>query len=122
MVGIISEGGLLEVIKELYGLPTSGNSWNAHLLHTLREMGFRPYHFNPDAWIRWREEGYNYIETPNNDVLIVAVNPTCIFNKLKETYTIKTSSPPKVHLGCDYSQVKKGNNTLWFLGISTYTA
>ena len=36
LVGIIDEETLLKVIKALYGLPTIGNSWRAHLLHTLR--------------------------------------------------------------------------------------
>ena len=36
VVGIMDERTLLEVIKVLYGLPTSGNRWHAHLLHTLR--------------------------------------------------------------------------------------
>ena len=30
-VGLMPEGTLLEVVKALYGLPTSGNSWHAHL-------------------------------------------------------------------------------------------
>ena len=31
-LGLMDEGTLLEVVKALYGLPTSGNRWNAHLL------------------------------------------------------------------------------------------
>ena len=31
VVGIMAEGNLLEVIEVLYGLPTSGNRWHAHL-------------------------------------------------------------------------------------------
>ena len=30
-VGLMSEGTLLEVVKALYGFPTSGNRWHAHL-------------------------------------------------------------------------------------------
>ena len=41
-VGLMPEGTLLEVKKALYGLPTSGNRWHAHLLQTLRYMGFKP--------------------------------------------------------------------------------
>ena len=35
-VGMMAEGTLLEVMKALYGLPTSGNRWHAHLSQTLR--------------------------------------------------------------------------------------
>ena len=99
VVGIMAEKNLLEVIKALHGLPTSGNMWNAHLSHTLREMGFKPTRFDPDVWIRGGEGSYDYIGTLTDDVLVVAVDPTSIFKKLKETYTIKAFSPPVVHLG-----------------------
>ena len=36
VVGMMAEGYLLEVIKALYGLPTSGNMWHLHLFHTSR--------------------------------------------------------------------------------------
>ena len=36
VVGLMPEGALLEVVKALYGLPTSGRSWHAHLSQTLR--------------------------------------------------------------------------------------
>ena len=84
VVGIIPEEVLLEVVKALYGLPTSGNRWHAHLSHTLREMGLKPTHFDPDIWIRGHEGGYNYIVTHVDDVIVVAVYPTSIFEKLKK--------------------------------------
>ena len=83
LAGIMAEGNLLEVIKAMYGLPTSGNMWYSHLLHTLREMGFRTTCFDPYVCIRGCKGGYDYIGTHTDDVLIVAVNPTSIFNNLK---------------------------------------
>ena len=82
VVGIISERNLLEVVKVLYGLPTIRNRWHAHLLHTLREMGFKPTRFDPDVCIRECEWGYDYIRMHTDDVLVVAVNPTSIVNLL----------------------------------------
>ena len=64
--------------------------------------------------------GYDYIGTHTNDVLVLAVKPTYILDKLKEIYTIKDFGPPKVHLGCDYSQVNKGATNWWVMGSSTY--
>ena len=53
-VGLMSERTLVEVVKALYGFPTSGNRWHAHLSQTLREMGFNPTRFDPDVCIRGR--------------------------------------------------------------------
>ena len=55
-----------------------------------------------------------------NDVLFVGVDPTSIFVNLKETYAIKAFVLPKVHLGCDYAQVKKGATTPWVIGSTTF--
>ena len=82
------EGILLKLVKALYGLPTIGNRWHAHLSQTLREMGFKPNRFDSDVWIRGCEGGYYYIGIRTDDVLVVAKNPTRIFDNLKETYTI----------------------------------
>ena len=120
LVGIMAEGNLMEVIKALYGLLASGNRLHAHLSHTLRVMVFKPTSFDPDVCIRGHKGGYDYIRRHTNDVLVVALNPTSIFEKLKETYTVKAFGPPKVHLGCDYAQVKKGDTTWWVTGRSTY--
>ena len=80
---------------------------------------FKPTHFDPDVWIRGREGGYDYIGTHADDVLLVAVDRTSIFEKLKETYTIKSFGPPVVHLGCNYARVKKGGVTLWVMGSTS---
>ena len=64
-------------------------------------MSFKPTRFDPDVCIRGREGGYDYIGTHTNDVLVVAVYPTSIFNKLKNTYKINYFGSPKVRLGCD---------------------
>ena len=116
----MTEGNFLETIKALYGLPTSGNRWYAQLLHTSREMGSNTTHFDPDVWIRGCGGGYDYNGTHTNDVLVVSVDPNYIFDKLNETYKIKDLSPPKVHLGCDCAQVKKGDITRWVMGSSIY--
>ena len=84
----------MEVVKSLFGLSTSGNRWHLHLLHTLRVMGFKPNHFDPDIWIKGHEGVYDYIGTHTDDVLVISVDPTSLFNKFKETYTIKAFGAP----------------------------
>ena len=116
----MAQGTLFEVIKALYGLPTSYNRLHAHLQHTLREMGFKPTHFDPDVYIRGREGGNEYIGTHTDEILVVAVDPTSIFGKLKETYTRKAFRPTKVHLGYNYAQDKQGDTTWSVMGSTTY--
>ena len=71
------------MVKALYRLPKSGNMWHLHLSHTLKEMGFQLTFFDPDVWIRGPQGGYKYIGTHTDDVLVVAVDSTYIFEKLK---------------------------------------
>ena len=98
LVGIMDEGNFLEVVKALYGLPTIVNMWNAYLSHNLRAMSFKPTHFDPCVWVRGPKGGCYYIGTCIDDFLVVSVDPTSIFNKLKETYTIKVFGLLKVNL------------------------
>ena len=65
-------------------------------------MGFNTTCFDPYVWIKGHESGYDYIGMNTDDVQVAVVDPTSIFNKLKETYMIKDFGVPKVHLGCDY--------------------
>ena len=83
LVGFMVEGVLLELVEALYGLPNSGNRWHAHLSNTLREISFKPTIFDPYIWIRENEGGYDYIWAHINDVLVMSIIPTSIFNKFK---------------------------------------
>ena len=52
-LGVIMAGvTLLEVIKAMYGFPTSGNRWQANFLNNLIGMGFKPTRFNPHVCIK----------------------------------------------------------------------
>ena len=82
--------------------------------------GFKLTRFDLDVWIRGRKGGYNYIRKNTDDVLVVGVEPTSIFKKLKQNYTIEAFRPPKVHLGYDYAQVKRVATTRWVVDSSTY--
>ena len=111
----------LKVIKALYIFKTSGNRWHTVFLHTLRGMGFISTFFDPNVWIKGREGGYDYIVTHTDDFLSVTIDPTSIFEELKETYIIKIFGAPEVHLGCDYTEVNVGNTTQWVMGYLAYT-
>ena len=92
------------------------------LITYLEGNWFKPTRLDPDFWIRGREGRYDYIGTHTDNVLVIAVDPTYIFEKLKKTYKIKSFGPSVVHLGCNYVQVKKGDVTWWVVGSTTYIA
>ena len=92
-VGIMVEGTLLEVIKALYGLPTSGNRWHAHLLHTMKEIVFKPIRIDQDIWIIGRQGGQDYIRTHIDDVLVLA----CCFLLLIKFMSIMRHKVPLVY-------------------------
>ena len=101
LVGIMDEGNFLEVINSLYGLPNGRNRWHAHLSYALRKISFKLTRFDLYVWIAGRKSGYDYIGTHSDDVLLIVVDPTSIFNRIKENYMMKYFGAPKVHLGCD---------------------
>ena len=52
--------------------------------------------------------------------LVVAVDPTSIFEKSNEAYIIKAFGSLKVHLGCDCAQFNNGATTQYVMGSTTY--
>jgi hypothetical protein len=70
----IQEHTIAVVEKARYGLPPSANRWHAHVSDNLTAMGFKPTRFDPNIWLRLRDEkaGYNYISTHTDDLMIVA--------------------------------------------------
>jgi hypothetical protein len=57
----------------------------------LYTMGFIPTRFDPNIWIKRREDGrgYDYISTYVDDFLITAKDPKKYMNQLQEVNTIK---------------------------------
>jgi hypothetical protein len=117
----IKPGTLARVYKALYGLPTSANRWHAHLADHLRQMGFKPTRYDPDVWIKYRDEtrqDLDYIGTHTDDLMIVAKDAMQYMKCLQETFTIKKVAPPEFHLGCDYKRCPVTDH--WMIGTKTY--
>jgi hypothetical protein len=117
----IKPGTLARVHKALHGLPTSANRWHAHLADHLRQMGFSPTRYDPDAWIKYcdnTKQDLDYIGTHADDLMAVAKDPMQHMKCLQETFTIKKIAPPLFHLGCDYKRDDVTNQ--WMIGAKTY--
>jgi len=78
------EGRIAITRKGLYGLKPSGARWHAHFASTLYLMGFNPSQYDPDVWMRKRDDnkGYDYISTYVDDFLITAKDPDIYMNYL----------------------------------------
>ena len=44
---------LAQIVRALYGLPTSERNWHLYLAETLIAMGFRPTRYDPDVYLRY---------------------------------------------------------------------
>ena len=107
------EGRIAIVRKGLYGLKTSGNRWHAHFANTLHSMGFTPTRYDPDVWLRRRDDGtgYDYISTYVDDFLITAKEPWPFMKQLQEVYKIKDPAAPSTYLGALYTGDPNGTWT-----------
>ncbi len=74
------------VCSQLYGLKSSGAQWHAHFATTLYSLGFTPTRFDPNVWIKRRNDGkgYDYISTFVDDFLILAKEPKNYMDQLQE--------------------------------------
>ena len=54
------KGGIVIIVRALYGLRTSSKRWHAHLADTLRGFNFMPTRYNKNVWIRQHEDGKCY--------------------------------------------------------------
>jgi hypothetical protein len=99
--------------KGLYGLKSSGAQWHAHFA-TLYSMGFVPTRFDPNVWIKRREDsqGYDYISTYVDDFLITAKEPEKCMAFLQSVYMIKDPGEPRFYLGANYIGSPNGK---WFI-------
>ena len=82
-----------------------------NLSHTLRGVGFNPACFYRNFWVKGRGVIYDCIGTHTDSIQVVAKYPPSIFYKLKVIYMMKSFGSPKVHMGCNYTQVKVVSTT-----------
>ena len=110
------------ILKALYGLKASGNSWFIHLSDTLRQLGFTQSQLDLALWYRLRKDqsGYDYFSHHVDDFLVTGKNPDTWVDQLKRAYTISGGEPPKHHLGMDISSYDCNNKKFWRIACGTY--
>jgi hypothetical protein len=72
------------------------------LSDNLRVMGFKPTRFDPDVWLRLRDDKacyYDYIGTHTDGLMIVAQDASHHMSTVRDKYIVKGGGPPSFKLG-----------------------
>ena len=123
-----SEKGMPMIIrKALYGLKSSGAAFQAHLVETLYDIGFRSSKADPDIWLRLAvkpngQTYYKYILSYVDDILSVSLNATSILKSIQVNYKLKDDKiePPSDYLGAVLGQMDVNGKTGRYLSSEKY--
>ena len=98
------EGHLLIIVRALYGLKFSGVCWHVRMSQVLIDMGFKPYHMDPDAWLCNKGDHCEYIGTYVDDLCIASKNLEAIVKLLIHDFKfqLKGVGPMTYHLECNF--------------------
>ena len=96
------EGAVVVLKRALYGLKTASASFHKFFGDFLRELGFKPSRADQDLWIRKSDEyeGYDYIATHVDDIIIVAKDPVSYMNRIEQRFKVRdVTDSPEYYLG-----------------------
>eukprot|EP00957_Ditylum_brightwellii_P120661 9203767-Ditylum_brightwellii.AAC.1 len=96
------KGAILVLKQALYGLKIVSASFHKCLGDFLCEMGLEPSRADQDLWIKKSEhyEGYDYIATQMDDIMIVAKNLLEYMSHIKQHFQVKdVMDSPEYYLG-----------------------
>jgi hypothetical protein len=89
---------------------------------TLSHTNIKSYRGDSEVWLRSNKNGYEYIGTHTDDILVVAQESEKIFDELRVQYKFKRTDTPKYHLVVDCIQGKNGKSRCWEMGFKTYVS
>ena len=101
------QGCVVSLCRALYGLSTASRAFHEFLGATLLDMGFKPSRADQDLWIRKSDDydGYDYIATHVDDIIIVAKDPSKYMTQLEQDFKLRdVSDSPEYYLGNDLRQ------------------
>ena len=132
LFGPQNEGKFALVVRALYGLKTSGNSWRNHFSICIRqELGYEPTMADPDVYRKActkpdGSEYYSYFIVYVDDVLCVHHDPGPTMKQLNSIFRLKDGvENPTLYLGTNVRKWKyqKDDGTqgeCWALGSRSY--
>jgi len=107
-------GMIILVRRAMYGLPTSGREWCAHLARALTSMGFRRTLGDPSIWMRKDMDNgvWEYIAHYVDDILVISHDPDKHIESLQEAYHLKNTEDSGVYLGQNFQKDQSGMITI----------
>ena len=105
------------IVRALYGIKSSGDSWRAMFAERLSEMNFVPTQADPDVYQRRAEKAncedyYELLLVYMDDVLTCSHAPQAIMDNLALTYELKEGSVGEItiYIGAEIKkyQAKSG--------------
>ena len=114
-------GSIVEITRALYGLSTASRAFHEFLADCLRRMGFIPSRADPDLWLKKSDEyeGYDYIDTHVDDLLIAAKDPSKHMASLEQEFHIRNiEDSPSYYRGSNISLV----NGKWHVSTKKYVS
>jgi len=108
-----NQQGCILVLKwAFYGLKTASRLFHEFFGNCLLQLGFAPTWANPDLWHRKSDdyEGYDYIATHVDDIIITAKRPAEYMSQIKQQFNLRNKEDsPSYYLGNSYKRDDKGN-------------
>ena len=132
LFGKENKGKIAVIVRALYGLCFSGNTWrNEFSTFIVHDLGYKSSIADPDVYLKpcKRPDGtkyYSYLIIYVDDVLCIHHNPKSTMDMISGKYRLKAGiEDPKMYLGTD---VRKWNYTgsegttslCWALSSTTY--
>ena len=91
-------------------MKTASKSFHDFLGDTFKRMGFIPSRVDQDLWIRRSDqyEGYDYIATHVDDLIIAAKNPSMYMSQIEQEFLIRNKEDsPSYYLGNSIKQIPR---------------
>ena len=121
------EGSILIVRRALYGLKSSGASFQAFLAERLDEIGFKSSISDPDVWM-WKaskpdgERYYEYILAYVDNLLCISFDPRTTMQQIGERMKFKKDQikPPEFYLGARIANKDLNGKKVWTMTCTDY--
>ena len=113
-------GSVIEIQRALYGMATASRAFHEFLGDKLRRMDFIPSRADPDLWMKINDEknGYDYIATHVDDLIIVAKEPQHYMSMIEQEFVVRNiEDSPSYYLG---NNLKKVLNKYLHISSSKY--
>ena len=121
------KGKVLQVVRALYGLKSSGASWRAMFAQTLNDFGYQSSKADPDLWYKPKtkpngDEYYSYILVYVDDVLHFDHEPNILMAQLESIYRLKDKAEaPDRYLGANIDKVQLQDGSIaWSMSSREY--